>query len=172
MDEKNKDKIKNIVTRGFRSLPIAADLPRLAKQIRVFHDNSLIYPPNLAPTETTNNLTITENLFHLLSDLSRILMGTQQEKIIQDTFPKYFRMPQKKDDEPHKKDVKSIAVEGIDKLQDQRLKEALLYLVEAFVGCDQSAVFLFNLDKPTSQVLLSVSSTGVKLKEIKPNEKV
>jgi hypothetical protein len=67
---------------------------------------------------------------------------------------------------------KSATNDGLERLQDPRLKEALLFLTEAFSGSAANAVFLFNLDKPTAQVGLWISPSGVKIKEGNPTKEV
>jgi hypothetical protein len=129
MDPKNKDKIKNIVARSFRSLPVAADLPRLAKQIRVFKDNSQIYPPSSVLSNETGQPTwsVTDGLQALLAELSKILIGASQEKTILESFPQYFRLLMKKEEtakSPEKKPAASGG--GLDSLEDKRLREALV----------------------------------------------
>jgi putative sterol carrier protein len=175
MDQKNKEKIKNIVSRSYKSLPVGPDLPRLGKQIRIFHNTNLIYPPVNLIENGVVTWGVAEGLFGLISELSKIMIGDSQEKIVNESFPQYFRMFMKKDEINNNSNTKKQEKKdsGFDKLEDKRLKEALIYLSnEAFTSSSSTATFLFNLDKPDSRVCIFISPEGVKVQEGEPKSAV
>eukprot|EP01117_Protostelium_nocturnum_P008031 TRINITY_DN2859_c1_g1_i1.p1 TRINITY_DN2859_c1_g1~~TRINITY_DN2859_c1_g1_i1.p1 ORF type:complete len:673 (+),score=237.55 TRINITY_DN2859_c1_g1_i1:157-2175(+) len=113
MDPKNKEKIQNLANRPFRSLPVAEDLPRLLKHIRVLQTLSSSNPNGgkeeaktlqrkpsaqfemnkpIVQYEYRLSYSLLDSLYHLLLTFSALLSGPNDSDLIRRTFDRHFRI--------------------------------------------------------------------------------
>ncbi|PRP88586.1 hypothetical protein PROFUN_02997 [Planoprotostelium fungivorum] len=188
MDDKSREKIRNLAGRPFRSLPVAEDLPRLLKHIRVLQ----LLPPSPAPEregdqanrpvvqyEHQGAYTLLDSLYHLLVVISGLLDGPAQADLIRRTFDRHFRIPASEAPvsrvrspsslpDPVQKEMST----HLSDIPDPKLQEGLLFLPSAYQGntTKEKATFLFLLEKPTTQVLLTISDGPLKIEHVKQIE--
>src|SRR5688572_9482577 len=109
MQEQNKEKVKNILTRSFHSLPLANDLPRLAKHIRIFRDEQLLFPSD------EHCEIAADYLYYIILHLSRLLVGDNQEELVKNSFDNYFKRKGKEDKISKDDENKLLEIEEIRK---------------------------------------------------------
>jgi hypothetical protein len=162
MKQETKDKIQNILSRSYASLPVFNDLPRLAKHVRIYDGDQLLYPKGDIYTSTSDYL---YGLFMTGSSLACPELQTEVEQ----TFDQVFKRKKAGNVSSEGRDTKTVN-DGLEGLADAKLKEALRFLPTAFKGAESSALFVFNLDKPSVKISLWITPKGIQMKEGSPND--
>eukprot|EP01114_Cavostelium_apophysatum_P020237 TRINITY_DN6731_c0_g1_i1.p1 TRINITY_DN6731_c0_g1~~TRINITY_DN6731_c0_g1_i1.p1 ORF type:complete len:643 (-),score=182.41 TRINITY_DN6731_c0_g1_i1:465-2393(-) len=180
MQQKTKEKIVNLVSRSFRSLPVAQDLPRLLQFIAVYdQQNNKLYPPLNA-----DQLHSAELLRCLLVEIAKNIGDADDRTLLERTFEPHFRLIDQNYSQLRSSLASSgsssprtpRASEGVDSLQDEKLKEALRYLPKAFNASSGSSgqektTFHVQLDKPASHVFISIDpSADLQIKVPPPSD--
>lgn len=161
MKQETKDKIQNILSRSYASLPVFNDLPRLAKHIRIYDGEQLLYPKGDIYTSTS------DYLYGLFMTGSSLVCPELQTEVEQ-TFDQVFKRKKAGNVSSEERGTKTVN-DGLEGLADAKLKEALRFLPTAFKGAESSALFVFNLDKPSVKISLWITPKGIQMKEGSPN---
>lgn len=149
MQEANKDKIRNLINRTFRSLPTANDLPRLLRCISVYSGSEKVFPKETSLQEADT----VDLLFKLLQELTQAL-DNKEEELITSTFDKYFQ-----------RSLSTNLCKKADKspIPNLALKEALATLPNAFLAGNEHANFWISLDKPNLDLLIQLCGKELKI---------
>lgn len=136
MQDKTKEKIQNIISRSFVSLPVSNDLPRLAKYIKVYDGDILLFPSK------TENYENTVDYLHGLFMAGSHLACPGQQSEIESIFDQFFTRKKASDDTANiPKDPSSAS--AILSLSMKRFFESLgenHQLVKLFKPCNSATI--------------------------------
>jgi len=85
MQQANKEKLINLITRPYKALPLCADLPRLGPFMKIFDQNNKVIVDEAAGGE---NPAI--GVLQILTTLANNIEGADSAKKISDSFLPFF----------------------------------------------------------------------------------
>jgi hypothetical protein len=160
MQEANKEKVINLVSRDARGLPVSQDLPRLLRHITLFGGKTKLFPKE---DETTH----VRALFQLLVGISDQLVGDHKD--IDGTFWNFFKensLPQ------ITKTPESIDDRlKIPTISDEKIKLAIKFILKSFLGSTTEAKILFILTNPSCKIEIFIKDNQIQISDSPINTK-